>query len=215
MSLQSRFGFNPSQGSPGMDVVRSYMEEGSQVSPMYQQQHSYPSSPSITVHGPPQHHQSVLHHHGPQHGQYPQHQPSHQYGPLHQHGPQLGHYGSFPPHNGQIAAAVGQQGLLTTPVVPPASPAPPAPAKDPAAAAAASGRKTGPTDKTVAKRYLNEVEVVARIDTQIQAWVKASMKSVLRTDGSDELRPSDDGNVYLRVNHDSLEKYFGALHKVD
>ncbi|CAD6917378.1 unnamed protein product [Tilletia controversa] len=69
-------------------------------------------------------------------------------------------------------------GLLTTPVVPPASPAPPAPAKDPAAAAAASGRKTGPTDKTVAKRYLNEVEVVARIDTQIQAWVKASMKSV-------------------------------------
>ncbi|KAE8244401.1 hypothetical protein A4X03_0g7550 [Tilletia caries] len=212
---------------------------------MYQQPHSYPSSPSSTVYGPPQHHHSGTHHHGPQHAQYHQHQPSHQYGPLHQHGPHLGHYGSFPFHNGQIPAALGQQGLLTTPVVPPASPAPPAPAKDPAAAAAASGRKTGPTDKTVAKRYLNEVEVVARIDTQIQAWVKASMKSVyeemrtvsqtrvdtmlqkysvvvdsfhaqvLRTDGSDELRPSDDGNVYLRINHDSLEKYFGALHEVD
>ncbi|CAD7068921.1 unnamed protein product, partial [Tilletia caries] len=101
---------------------------------MYQQPHSYPSSPSSTVYGPPQHHHSGTHHHGPQHGQYHQHQPSHQYGPLHQHGPHLGHYGSFPLHNGQIPAALGQQGLLTTPVVPPASPAPPAPAKDPAAA---------------------------------------------------------------------------------
>ncbi|KAE8229617.1 hypothetical protein CF326_g5410 [Tilletia indica] len=98
-----------------------------------------------------------------------------------------------------------------------------------------------PTDKTLAKRFLNEVEVSARMEALVKKWVNASISAVLddltttvhnrvdivlekyslvvesfqaqvvRVDGSEDLRRSDDGNVYLRLNHASLDKYLSTL----
>ncbi|KAE8225670.1 hypothetical protein CF319_g1612 [Tilletia indica] len=98
-----------------------------------------------------------------------------------------------------------------------------------------------PTDKTIAKNYLNQAEVTAHMDSVVKKWVSASVTAlmddltvsihnrvdlavekysvvvqsfraqVVRVDGSGDLHRSDDGNYYLRLNHASLDKYLSNL----
>ncbi|KAE8242844.1 hypothetical protein A4X06_0g6728 [Tilletia controversa] len=102
-----------------------------------------------------------------------------------------------------------------------------------------------PTDKTIVKKYLSEREVQTQVAIQVKKWVGASMSAVaddltalvrnridlgmetysmaveafkaqvLRVDGTENLERSDDGNMYLRVNHAELVKWFGALASLD
>ncbi|KAE8232883.1 hypothetical protein CF326_g2081 [Tilletia indica] len=102
-----------------------------------------------------------------------------------------------------------------------------------------------PSEKTLAKKVVNDVQLMARMDQQVQKWVKASIEGVkaeltgtlnnrvdltlekyttvvqtfrakvVRVDGrGEDLQRSDDGNVYLRINHANLETWFVSLSDV-
>ncbi|CAD6885021.1 unnamed protein product [Tilletia laevis] len=119
------------------------------------------------------------------------------------------------------------------------------PTPAPASAARPAAREGILTDKTAAKRLLNEVEVTARVDLEIKKWTQAGMSAiyadlakaaqarikkmlekyaltitafraqVLQANSTEDLQPSDDGNTYMRVNHHSLGSYFSALADLD
>ncbi|KAE8229830.1 hypothetical protein CF326_g5188 [Tilletia indica] len=98
-----------------------------------------------------------------------------------------------------------------------------------------------PTDKTLVKRYLSEPEIQAQLAAMVRQWTEASIASVvdkmtnlvrtridlgmerysvavqafkaqvLRITKVDDAQRSDDGNIYLRVNHAELTAWFTAL----